>query len=55
MKTLNSYITYLNKWIVDYCHNAHTEGVVVGISGGVDSAVVAAIADMHKKIKVMGV
>jgi NH3-dependent NAD+ synthetase len=40
---------------VDYCRKAHTKGIVVGISGGIDSAVVAAIANMRKDIKVVGV
>jgi NH3-dependent NAD+ synthetase len=38
-----------------YVHNAKAKGVVVGISGGIDSAVVAAIANKRKDIKVLGV
>jgi NAD+ synthase len=52
---LQSYINYLNKWIIDYCKKNHSNGVVVGISGGIDSALVATLASLNKKIKVLGV
>jgi NAD+ synthase len=52
---LKSYLTYLNTWIIDYCKQSHLDGVVVGISGGVDSAVVADLAAINKQIKVIGV
>jgi NAD+ synthase len=55
MLNLNKYLIYLNKWIVTYCKQAKTNGVVVGISGGIDSAVVATIANMRKDLKVIGV
>ena len=55
MNQLTNYINYLNKWIINYCKQSHTKGIVVGISGGIDSAVVGAIANLNKKIKVLGV
>ncbi|AKU80053.1 NAD(+) synthase [Spiroplasma turonicum] len=43
-KELNNYLDYLVNWIKEEVINANQKGVVVGISGGIDSAVVAAIA-----------
>ncbi len=34
------------KWLKDYANEAHSEGFVVGISGGVDSAVCSVLAAM---------
>jgi NH3-dependent NAD+ synthetase len=34
---------------------SHTNGIILGISGGVDSALVANIAALSHKIKVVGV
>ncbi|MGL5521756.1 MAG: NAD(+) synthase [Metamycoplasmataceae bacterium] len=41
---LNEYIDYLAKWIKNQVLQANAKGVIVGISGGIDSAVVATIA-----------
>jgi NAD+ synthase len=41
---LKSYLNYLVDFIRDEVKNAHCEGVIIGISGGIDSAVVAALA-----------
>lgn len=51
---LQNYINYLNQWIINYCKQANTKGIVVGISGGIDSTLVATIANLNKKIKVIG-
>ena len=32
-------ISEIQEWIKDYCKSANAEGIVVGISGGIDSAV----------------
>ena len=40
----NDIIGILEKWIYDICRSASTESVVLGLSGGIDSAVVAALA-----------
>lgn len=52
---LIAYGKYLTKWVEDYCQTAKTKGVIVGISGGVDSALVATLCSLSKKIKVLGV
>lgn len=36
-------ITHITQWLHDYAVQAHVKGFVVGISGGVDSAVVSAL------------
>ncbi|MGL4183830.1 MAG: NAD(+) synthase [Metamycoplasmataceae bacterium] len=41
---LNEYIEYLAKWIKNQVLLANAKGVIIGISGGIDSAVVATIA-----------
>lgn len=40
MKDLKQYLTYLTDWIKSEVIKAHCDGVVVGLSGGIDSAVV---------------
>lgn len=35
--------THITRWLIDYTHNAPVRGFVVGISGGIDSAVVATL------------
>ncbi|MDR0826130.1 MAG: NAD(+) synthase [Mycoplasmataceae bacterium] len=52
---MNKYLQYLSKWISDYCKAAHVSGIIVGISGGIDSALLAQIAAQDKKLKVLGV
>lgn len=42
---------YISNWLVDYCENAGSDGFVIGISGGVDSALTSILcANTHKKI-----
>ena len=41
---LKEYKNYLVKWIREQVHNANQKGVIIGMSGGVDSSVVAALA-----------
>lgn len=36
-------ITYIEDWLKDYCKNAGSKGFVVGVSGGIDSAVTATL------------
>ena len=36
-------ISEIQKWISDYCKSANADGIVVGISGGIDSAVTSAL------------
>ena len=40
------YVNYLVEWIKGKVYEAHAEGVVLGVSGGIDSAVVAKLAKL---------
>lgn len=48
IKNLNREIEEITKWIKNYVEEAHADGVVVGNSGGKDSATVIALA--HKAL-----
>ena len=37
-------IKYIKEWILQYNKESKTKGFVIGISGGIDSAVAAALA-----------
>ncbi|MGL5438726.1 MAG: NAD(+) synthase [Metamycoplasmataceae bacterium] len=41
---LNEYIEYLVTWIKNQVLQANAKGVIIGISGGIDSAIVAALS-----------
>lgn len=43
-KKVEKYVNYLVKWMQEKVQNARAKGIVVGISGGIDSAVVFALA-----------
>ncbi len=43
MKT-QAVIDYIVQWMTDYAHQAHSTGFVIGISGGIDSAVSSTLA-----------
>ena len=43
-KIMKSYIKYLIQWLKQEVGKAQAQGVIVGLSGGVDSAVVAALS-----------
>jgi NAD+ synthase len=48
-------ISDIQKWISDYCISAKVEGIVVGVSGGIDSAVTSALcANAIGKDKIIG-
>jgi NAD+ synthase len=47
-------INAISQWIKDQVEQANAKGVVVGLSGGLDSAVVAALAKRSLKDKVLG-
>ena len=40
---LEEYLKVIEKFLVDYMNNSHTNGYVLGLSGGVDSSMVAAL------------
>lgn len=42
MKT-EKVITYISNWLLDYSANAGTKGFVIGVSGGIDSAVTSTL------------
>ena len=43
MKT-TSIITYISNWLKDYAKSSKSQGFIIGISGGIDSAVTSALA-----------
>ena len=51
-KTLNEYIVYLRNWIYKEAKNAYKSGVIIGISGGIDSACCLALCSQIKNIKI---
>lgn len=44
VKDIEKEVQNIEKWILEYVENAHADGVVVGNSGGKDSATVIALA-----------
>lgn len=40
---------YISKWLYEYCRDASKEGFVVGISGGIDSAVTSKLCAMTRQ------
>jgi NAD+ synthase len=48
---LSKITNYIVKWLSDYCENSHFNGFVVGVSGGIDSALVSTLcAKTGKKV-----
>jgi len=47
-------IDAISRWIKDQVEQANAKGVVVGLSGGLDSAVVAALAKRSLRDEVLG-
>lgn len=45
----------ISRWLADHMAAAHAQGLVVGMSGGVDSAVVARLSQMAASDRVLGV
>jgi NAD+ synthase len=41
--------TYISNWLFEYCQNANMKGFIVGISGGIDSAVTSTLCAMTGK------
>lgn len=50
-KNYNQYIKYLQEWILATVKSAKKDGVIFGISGGIDSACCLAICNQIKAIK----
>lgn len=40
---------HIVSWLLDYCDNSHFDGFVVGVSGGVDSALVSTLCALTSK------
>ena len=49
---IQQYAKYLNKWLYNYIKSAHKNGVVLGVSGGIDSALCLALCYGDYKVKV---
>lgn len=41
--------TYISNWLFEYCQNTNMKGFIVGISGGIDSAVTSTLCAMTGK------
>jgi len=41
-------VTHIVNWLKQYAEKAHAKGFVVGISGGIDSAVTSSLAALTK-------
>lgn len=54
-KKIKAYIDYLVSWMKERVADAHAKGIVLGISGGIDSAVVVALAKKAFGKNVLGV
>lgn len=51
----DSLISKIQEWISDYCKTVNADGIVVGVSGGIDSAVTSALcANAIGKEKIIG-
>jgi len=46
-------VDYIVKWLTDYLNQAGSDGYVVGVSGGVDSALTSALAALTNKTVVL--
>lgn len=49
MKRIQEIADYITNWLSDYCETAGTEGFIIGISGGIDSAVTSTLCAMTGK------
>jgi NAD+ synthase len=54
MKRTQEVSAYIVNWLSDYCNQAGTEGFIIGISGGIDSAVTSVLCALTGK-KVLAV
>ena len=41
---MKEYLNYLVKWIQEIVKQAHADGEIIGITGGIDTAVLGALA-----------
>ena len=55
MTSASSSVDTLVQWLRDRAHDAGAHGFVVGLSGGIDSAVVARLCQMATPNRVLGV
>ena len=51
VKDIEKEVQNIEKWILEYVENAHADGVVVGNSGGKDSATVLHLQQKHLEKK----
>jgi NAD+ synthase len=54
MKRIQEIADYITSWLSNYCETAGTDGFIIGISGGIDSAVTSTLCAMTGK-KVLAV
>jgi len=49
MKRTKEITAHITNWLTAYCEQAHTEGFIIGISGGIDSAVTSTLCALTGK------
>jgi len=49
MKSPKKVIDHIVSWLIDYCNKSKMNGFVIGVSGGIDSAVVSTLCALTKK------
>jgi NAD+ synthase len=49
MKSPKKVIKHIVDWLIDYCDKSKMKGFVIGVSGGIDSAVVSTLCALTKK------
>ena len=49
MKSPKKVINHIVSWLTEYCYNSKMNGFVIGVSGGVDSAVVSTLCALTKR------
>ena len=49
MKSPKKVINHIVSWLIEYCNNSKMNGFVIGVSGGVDSAVVSTLCALTKR------
>ena len=49
MKSPKKVVNHIVNWLIEYCNSSKTNGFVIGISGGIDSAVVSTLCALTKK------
>ena len=49
MKSPKKVVNHIVNWLIEYCSLSKMNGFVIGVSGGIDSAVVSTLCALTKK------